>query len=282
MRRLTLTVVLGFAWLTAGCARPHADVSARAIVLSDHGQNQEAARLLEAELLRNPSALRARRLLIRVYGVLGDLGRARAHAELLARSLGVGSPLPWLDLGHAHELCHRYDEALELYDLAARVAPTDPAGPRTGGMRAAAWGEALLAEPRLVEALRRDAGDGRVYHALGLVRVKLGDLEGAQAAYQGGVLRDPRGLDNHLGLATLALVKDDAPRVLAEYDVILQLYPKFADAELGRSWALLRLGRLTEAERALNDAAELGASARSLNRQRRWLAEERAKSAGTR
>jgi tetratricopeptide (TPR) repeat protein len=267
--------------LAAGCTH-RTNVSERAVLLADKGQNQEAVALLTSELEKHPELVRERRLLIRLYGVLGDLGRARDEANLLAKQLGGGSPIPWLELGHAHELCHRYDVALELYDYASAVAPSDPAGPKTGGMRAAAWGELEAAEPRLSEAVRRDVRDARSFHALGLVRTKLGDLDGAERAYRAGLSSDPRGLDNRIGLATLALVRGDAARVLAEYDAIVQLYPKFADAELGRSWALGKLGRLTEAEAALGRAARLGASPETVERQREWLARERAKSATTR
>ena len=271
-------LVLGLA--TSGCARRPL-VSERAVLLADKGQTREAVAMLEAELAKHPELVRERRLLIRLYGSLGDLGRARNEANVLAKRLGAESPLPWLELGHAHELCHRYDVALELYDYAAAVAPLDPAGPKTGGMRAAAWGELDAAEPRLSEAVRRDVRDARSFHALGLVRTKLGDLDGAERAYRAGLSSDPRGIDNRIGLATLAMVRGDAARVLAEYEAILQLYPKFADAELGRSWALAKLGRLTEARNALERAARLGASPNSVARQRAWLADERANSATT-
>lgn len=266
---------------TGGCARS-SHVSERAVLLADKGQSREAVALLEKELASDPALVRERRLLIRLYGSVGDLGKARNEANVLAKQLGAGSPVPWLELGHAHELCHRYDVALELYDYAAQVAPLDPAGPKTGGMRAAAWGELEEAEPRLSEAVRRDVRDARSFHALGLVRTKLRDLAGAERAYRAGLASDPRGIDNRIGLATLALVRGDAARVLAEYEAILQRYPKFADAELGRSWALAKLGRLTEARAALERAARLGASANSVERQRAWLAGEQAKSATTR
>jgi tetratricopeptide (TPR) repeat protein len=266
----------------AGCANPSSRASQSALVLVDKGRNAEAAKLLEGELARHPDATRERRLLIRVYGALGDLGAARRHADLLGRQLGPASPTPFLELGHAHELCHRYDVALDLYDQATRVAPTDPAGPRTGGLRAAAWGEAEAAEPRLSEALRRAPSDARTWHALGVVRLKLGDLPGAESAYREGATRDPRGLDNHIGLATLALVRDDPRAVLVEYEVVLTLSPDFADAKLGRAWALVRLGRFADAEQAIDDAARLGASSRTVEKQRRWLESERAKSASTR
>lgn len=277
---------LGLVLLALGalpaCARPSSRASASALVLADKGRNAEAAQLLEDELRRHPEATRERRLLIRIYGALGDLGAAGRHAAVLGRQLGPHSPTPFLELGHAHELCHRYDVALDLYDQATRVAPSDPAGPRTGGLRAAAWGEVEEAEPRLAEAARREPADARTWHALGVVRIKLGDLPGAERAYREGAARDPRGLDNHIGLATLALLRDDPRAVLAQYDAVLALSPEFVDAKLGRAWALVRLGRFIDAEQAIDDAARLGASSRTVEKQRRWLESERAKSASTR
>jgi tetratricopeptide (TPR) repeat protein len=270
-----LVCVLGF----GGCARAPESPMQHALLLADKGQEREAIAELAGYLARYPNAVRERRLMIRLQGVIGDLGAARAHAEALSRSLGAGSPIPWLELGHAEELGHRYDVALELYDLAARVAPGDAAGPRTGGMRALQWGELEVAEPRLSEAVRRDPKDARTWHALGLVRTKLGDLAAAEQAYRAGVRQDPGGLDNHIGLATLGLVRDDPASVLEAYETVLRLDPRFADAALGRSWALVRLGRFAEAEQAIGDAARLGASSRSVEKQRRWLADERAKSA---
>ena len=122
-------------------------------------------------------------------------GRPRCNAEHeageLAARLPSDSPIPWLELGHALEIVHRFDEALSLYDRAAAVAPRDPSGPRTGGLRAAHWGELDLAAPRLEEALRRNPGDAVVWHVLGLVRVHLGDLAGARTAYESGLRADP-------------------------------------------------------------------------------------------
>ncbi|HEY8942879.1 MAG TPA: tetratricopeptide repeat protein [Polyangiaceae bacterium] len=265
-----------------GCLSSPQSPFGRAIVLADKGQARAAIDLLEKWLREHPNANRERRLLVRLYGTSGDLARARTHTELLARSLGASSPVAWLELGHALELAHRYDEALALFDKAGAIAPRDPAGPRTGGLRAAAWGELDWAEPRLVEAARRDPTDGATWHALGVVRVKKGDLEGAEQAYRTGLACEPEVMNNRVGLATLALVRGDAAQVLREYEAILRVKPDFVDAHLGRSWALVRLGRFTEAAEALALAERLGADRRSIVRQRRWLAAERAKSATSR
>jgi tetratricopeptide (TPR) repeat protein len=250
------------------------------MLLADTGQEKKALELLERHLSKEPRAALERRLAIRLSGSIGDLGRADRHTAVLARELGENSPVPDLELGHALELMHRYDDALAHYDRAAALALRDPAGPRTGGLRAAAWGEVELAEPRLAEAARRDPLDGRTWHALGVVRVRLGDLEGAERAYRSGLASDPSGSDNRVGLATLALVRDDPKAVLTEYDALLAEQPDFADAHLGRSWALVRLRRFAEASQALDRAERLGADPRSLARQRQWLAKERLGEAG--
>jgi tetratricopeptide (TPR) repeat protein len=107
------------------------------------------------------------------------------------------------------------------------------------------------------------------------MRARLGNLDGAAEAYRSGLRADPRALDNRIGLATLALLRGDPSAALTEYDALVSARPKFADAHLGRSWALMKLGRLDDAQRALDRAQELGASARPLGAQRRALAELR-------
>jgi tetratricopeptide (TPR) repeat protein len=264
------------AWLLllgslAGCAFSHPDPSNEARMLVDKGQPEAATRELEAHLAKHPEAVPERRLLIRIYASMGQLGHAQDQAEALEKVLGRASPIPWVELGYALELSHRYDEALEQYDRAAAVAPRDPLGPLTGGLRAARWGETELAEPRLVEALQRDSRNAEAWHALGLVRAHRGDLDGAAIAYSSGLRADPQAIEDHVGLATIALLRGDAARALSEYDAIVSARPKFADAQLGRSWALMKLGRLDDAKRALDRARDLGASGRVRAAQERAL-----------
>jgi Flp pilus assembly protein TadD len=239
-----------------------------AALLSSRGQDADALALLHAHLHAHPEAVDERRMRIRILGATGDLGTARSETEVLAEALGPHSPLPWIELGHVLELAHRYEEALEMYDRAAAVAPEDAAGPRVGGLRAARWGRAALAEPRLHEATKRDPGDAEVWHALGVVRLHLGRVEDARHAYASGLRADPDALENRLGLATIALGQQDAAGALAQYARILRRRPRHQGALLGRSWALLQLERLAEARDALAEAARSGADARIVEAQR--------------
>jgi protein O-GlcNAc transferase len=271
-RHTTLWVafILGLCLGGAGCARPSASDRAQSLVRQH--REEEAVAFLRRDLAAHPDDVPARRLLVRLLGFTGDMPGARAETEELARRLGPDDPTPYLELGHALELSHRYDEALEAYDQAATAAPSSAAGPREGGMRAARWGEVEEARPRLEEAVKRGANDAETWHALGLVRLHLGDSEGAEQAYRAGTAVAPSAPESWLGLATVAVSRGDAPAALAAYERLLVLRPRFAAAELGRAWALARLGRKDEAGRALDHAEELGAPAQNVARQRAALA----------
>jgi cellulose synthase operon protein C len=257
--------------LSCACAGQAASPLPRATLLMDKGRDEEASQLLLDYLKKHPEAVAERRLLIRVEASRGQLGRAQAQVALLEKQLGPHSPVPLIELGHALEMAHRYDEALLAYDQAAELAPRDPLGPLTGGLRAARWGELELAEPRLREAVRRGPKDPAAWHALGLVQLSQGNLVGAEQAYRSGLLADPGALENRVGLATLALSRGDLAGALVQYDAIAQLRPKLPDAQLGRSFALMGLGRFEDARRALDEAERLGGDPRVVSAQRREL-----------
>jgi tetratricopeptide (TPR) repeat protein len=240
-------------------------------MLVEKGQSDQASALLRQYLAEHPAAVAERRLLIRVEASRGQLGAAQAEVQVLERQLGPTSPVPFVELGHALELAHRFDEALAAYDHAAEVAPRDALGPLTGGLRAARWGELDWAEPRLREAVRRDARDPAAWHALGLVELSRGDAVAAEQAYRSGLLADPRALENRIGLATLAISRGKLAEALVQYDAIAAERPRLADAQLGRAFALMGLERFDEAAQALDAAARLGGDARVVAAQRREL-----------
>ncbi len=272
--RKTGALAVAFAVALAGatgCARPGPVEHAQQLVRLH--REAEARKTLEAHLAKHPEDVAARRMLVRVLAWSGDLEGAKREVKELEARL-PGDPVPWIELGHAFELSHRFDEALAAYDTASNIAPSSPAGPREGGMRAARWGEPEDAAPRLEEAVRRGARDAEIFHVLGLVRLNLRDLEGAERAYRDGLAADPKSTENLLGLATVAVVRDDAKAALAAYDGILARKPDYAAAELGRAWALAKLGRRDDAKRALDHAEELGAPRVNVEKQRAHLREQ--------
>ena len=269
MLLVALGAGLGPVGAAGGCVQLTPTERARS--LARQHREDEAVRVLRDDLRAHPDDLDARRLLVRLLAYTSDLNGARAEVAELEKRLPKGDPLPWLELGHAFELAHRFEEALAAYDTAASVAPESPAGPREGGMRCARWGEAEEARPRLEEAIHRGANDAAIYHALGLVRLHGNDLDGAEEAYRKGLAVEPKGTENLMGLATVAVVKEDAAAALAAYGQILARRPDFGPAELGRAWALAKLGRTDDARRALDHAEALGAPRENVQKQRAAL-----------
>lgn len=246
----------GLALTLAGCVT--ATPVERAQRLVRLHREQEALAVLRQDVAAHPDDVPARRLYVRVLAFTGDLEGAKREAEALNR-LRPNDPTAWIEMGHAYELTHHFDEALAAYDSAAEAAPANPEGPREGGMRAARWGEVEEAAPRLEEAIRRGARDVEVFHTLGLVRVHLKDFDGAKEAYRQGLAVDAKSTENLLGLATVEVARGDAAAALSAYDALARAKPQYAGAQLGRAWALAKLGRKAEAEQALVAATALGA-----------------------
>lgn len=207
----------------------------------------------------------------------GQTAEGVAELEKI-KSGSPNDPRAWIDLGHGYELQHRFDDALAAYDEAARVAPNDPRGPREGGLRCAKWGEHEAARPRLEEAIRRGDKEISTFHALGLVRLQLGDKKGAREAYQAG-LKMPRGDADAtcvLGLATLAVVEGDGTEALRWYDELVKRRPSLPGPQLGRAWALATLGRFNDADDAVAEAVKRGAAAEDVKKLRAFINERRA------
>jgi len=251
------------------CARSGPTVRERATSLAREHREGDAVRLLQDELAHHPGDVASRRLLVRVLALTGDLGGATREVRVLAGQLSDRDPLPSIELGHAFELAHQYERALEMYDAATELSPDDPRGPREGGLRAARWGEVSWARPRLEEAVKRGGDDVELWHALGLVRLHAGDARGAEEAYRAGLRKDPAAWDCQLGLATVAVQRGDGASALQAYDAIIRQRPTFAAAHLGRAWALAQLGRKDEAEAELVVAEQLGAGTTYVRAQRR-------------
>jgi len=282
LRNVARAALLAFGVVLAACAHQRPSPSQEATLLADKGRYNEASKLLQRYLVEHPDAVDERRLLIRLLAAQGQMEAARAQVEMLRKLLGPGDPRPWLELGHAFELTHDYEQALGMYDQASDAAPHDPAGPLTGGMRAARWGEVELARPRLEEALRRDPSNANAWHALGLVCLHMDDVAGAKSAYDSGLHADPDSVENRIGLASLALSEGQFEEALHQYDAILADRPKFADAHLGRSFVLMKLGRYAEARDTLETGYRLGANTAVVNRQRALLDRLSATSASAR
>ena len=267
--------VLFFILLLAAAACVTPSPAQRAISLAHLHREGEGVALLRAAIAKHPDDVDSRRVLVRLLGLIGDLTAAKKEAEDLQKRLPEGDPSGWLELGHAYELSHKFEEALAAYDTASSAAPGSPVGPLEGGTRCARWGEVAEARPRLEEAVKRGANDAEVWHTLGFVRLQQKDFDAATEAYKKGLEADRSQPQNWLGLASVAVVQGDAKGALDAYTAILELRPNFGVAELGRAWALAKLNRPKEALAALDHAEALGAPKTNIAKQRAALASPR-------
>jgi tetratricopeptide (TPR) repeat protein len=268
-----------FLLVLVACVRP--SPAQRAISLAHLHREAEGVALLRADLAKHPDDADSRRVLVRLLGLTGDLTAAKREAEDLQKRLPEGDPSGWLELGHAYELSHEFEEALASYDAASSAAPGSPAGPLEGGTRCARWGELDEARPRLEEAVRRGANDAETWHTLGFVRLQQKDFDAATAAYEKGLEADRSDPQNWLGLASVAVIVGDPKGALDAYTRILELRPSFGAAELGRAWALAKLDRRKEALAALSHAEALGAPRANIAKQRAALAASPARATPT-
>jgi Flp pilus assembly protein TadD len=271
--RITTKIALvATAAIATACVKP--TVEQEAMSLASRHREDDAVKLLRARLAGHPDDVGARSLLVRMAAIAGDSKGAQVEATELERRLAKSDPRDpraWIALGNALEISHEFEEALAAYDIAASVAPESALGPHEGGMRAARWGEVEEAIPRLEEATRRDPSDLGAWHALGLTRLFMRDAEGADAAYRACLAVDRSRADCWLGLSSVAVMEDEPVVGLAAFDAIMMLRPTFASGELGRAWALWKLGRNDDARRAIDRAEELGASPQVVAKQRRRL-----------
>src|SRR3954447_17560019 len=116
-RRLSVFGVVVALATAPACAHPSATAVAQSLVRQH--REDEAVATLQRRLQAHPDDVAARKLLVKLQGLSGDLTGARASVAELVRWLPPGDPSPFIELGHAFELAHRYDEALEAYDEAA-------------------------------------------------------------------------------------------------------------------------------------------------------------------
>src|SRR4051812_20285957 len=89
--------------LLSACAAPNAiDRAQQQVRMHREG---EAIATLRAELGKHPDDVPARRLLVRVLAVSGDLDTAKREVQELEARL-PNDPIPWIEMGHAYELAH--------------------------------------------------------------------------------------------------------------------------------------------------------------------------------
>ncbi|MCA9583172.1 MAG: tetratricopeptide repeat protein, partial [Myxococcales bacterium] len=98
------------------------------------------------------------------------------------------------------------------------------------------------------------------YEKLGTILIELEDWQGAKAAFEGSIERDPSLFKAYYKLAQVYEQLDDPQHALEQYTKAIQMGPRFLEAysQLGRLYA--NLGYLNEGVQVLRGALEVAQS----------------------
>lgn len=126
----------------------------------------------------------------------------------------------------------------------ARTAPNQRAGLRVSGEMWELW----LAAPDMQAQEWLDEG---------MTRMRIGDMDGAQIAFDALVDYCPAYPEGWNQRAFLAFSLGDFPSALADLDTALDLDPRHTGVLTGKGMTLIALGRIAEGQDAIRDALDL-------------------------
>src|SRR5438876_10353882 len=94
-----LAPVLLICVIASGCARSTAPE--RAVALARQHREEEGIAALREAIAKDPNDVEARKVLVRLVALTGDLRAAQAEATELVKRIPSGDPSAWIELGHA-------------------------------------------------------------------------------------------------------------------------------------------------------------------------------------
>jgi arylsulfatase A-like enzyme/Tfp pilus assembly protein PilF len=169
-------------------------------ILVARGDPEEAAGLLEATLDEGIRAESVYAKLAVTYVWLGDLEKAEESLKGLEETDDLNTLLAFGRLASARE---RWGEARGWFERALAADPNNPTVKLNLGIVALTEGRVDDAENNLAEAVVGLPGSFEAWNALGVARVRQGDLDGAVEAWENAHRVDPGVVDVlfNLGLA---------------------------------------------------------------------------------
>ncbi|WP_421760293.1 tetratricopeptide repeat protein [Devosia sp.] len=254
---------------------PIADVLQDGLRLHQAGRGDEAARLYEQVLAREPLQPAANHLLglVRL-----QQGKPDDAVRLISRATSVNKSDPqyFANLGAALNAAGRPAEAVEALDRAIALKPAFPGAHSNRGMALKALGRLDDAAASYRQAVSLAPAEPGFYLNLANVLGDLSELDAAESAYREALrLRPvyPAAVAGLSGVLDLLGRPEDALTVSAE---ALAKAPNEADFHYWKGRALYRLGRLKEAlaasQRALQLRPAFGEAHFHAAHMRRWSA----------
>jgi tetratricopeptide (TPR) repeat protein len=160
-------------------------------------------------------------------------------------------------LGQAYHRLGQESAAVESYNAAIAIDPTDPNGFAGRGDVLASQRLFDQAIADFTEAIRLDATHARAFASRGIVFFGLGRDEAALSDLDQAVALDPRFAKAYSYRGAAHARRGQNELALADYDALIKLLPQNAGAYKDRGGVLVRLGRFGDAIKDLDKAIRL-------------------------
>jgi tetratricopeptide (TPR) repeat protein len=222
------------------------------------GRLQEAGRIYQSVLARNPNDSEALHLL----GVVAhQLGQHQPAAQLMSRAIVIKpSPAYYANLAEVWRALGQLDTAVECCRTALALSPAHPEAANHLGL-------ALMQQGKLAEAIEQFRAALMVRPNFAIVHTNLanalrtqGELESAIKHYRTAIECDPNLASAHDNLGQLLRKSQELPEALEHCRKAIELRPGFAAPHFNLGNVLIMVGNLDEARRHFVEALRLNPS----------------------
>jgi tetratricopeptide (TPR) repeat protein len=220
------------------------------------GNLQEAARLYQDILARNPNQADALHLL----GVVAhQFGQHQQAAELIQRAIVLhpASAAYHANLGEVWRALGQIGRAIDACRTALQLQPNYPEASNNLGLALLAEGDSAGAAEQFRAALRVRPNFAMAHNNLGNALRNQGDDDAALAEFREAVRCDPQMAEAQSNLGQFLCERNDFKTALTHCREAVRLRPQFAEALSNLGNVLRELGKLDEAKAHYAEALRL-------------------------
>lgn len=230
-----------------------------AIQHHQRGQLQEAGRIYQNILTRNPNHPDALHLL----GVVAhQLGQHQQASQLIARAIALhpNAAAYHANLAEVWRAMRQFDKAIASCRLALQLQPNYPEAANNLGLALLETGKVTEAMEQFRAALELRPGFAMAHNNLANALRTQGDTTAAIEHFRKAVESEPGLAEAHSNLGQLLCERQELPEALEHCSKAVQLKPTFAEAHSNLGNVLREMGRLDEARQEYLEALKLNSS----------------------
>jgi tetratricopeptide (TPR) repeat protein len=220
------------------------------------GRLQDAARLYQAILARNPNHPDALHLL----GIAAYQGnQLQQAAEFIGRAIALrpAAATYYANLAEVWRALGQLDKAMDSCRIALRLQPNHPEAISNLGLALLQSGDVAEAIEQFRNALALRPNFAMAHNNLANALRAQGDESAAIEHFRQAVRFDPQLAEAHTNLGQLLSERQQLPEALEHCTQAVQLRPNFAEAYSNLGNVLRDMGRLDEARRHYTEAMRL-------------------------